>query len=248
VVLAAAVLLGMFSGGVVAQEAPKEAKILLEADRVVELAFFNIEGGKEPDLMGNYLPNIMPLAAEYGGELLGVFNVTAAIEGVVRPQAVGVFTWDDLEVRETFLKDPEAIKLFPIRDNALTFFKLAYFTVSEDTVLTLRSDRVYEFFSAWTSATSQTSLSEFQETTAEVQERYGSPRTIAELIPHPYRRDLALDHMMHPDIAGIVEWANTGAYYAMMTDPEYVEQKPVLDASLEATEVLHMQFAFPPAE
>ena len=230
-----------------AQPAPMEAKITLEADRVIELAFFNIEGGKEPDLMANYLPNILPIAAKYGGSLLGVFNVTAVVEGEMRPQAIAIFAWDDLETREVFVKQPEAIKLFPIRDEALTFFKLGYYSVDQDTELTLRSDRVYEFFNAWTTDTAAASLPAYFENTAEVKTRYGSPQFIAELQPHSYLRDIELDHMVHPDMAGIVEWVNTGAYYAMNTDPAFVEHKPLLDDALEDIQVLHTQFAFPPA-
>ena len=124
----------------------KEATILFKAGKVIEIAYATVEGGKEAKLGKEYFSKILPIAAKYGGKMLGSLQVTAVVDGGVTPQMIAIFEWPNIEARDKLLADRQAKKLFPIRDAILTSIKLAYYTVDQDTPVTFKEDKTYEFF------------------------------------------------------------------------------------------------------
>lgn len=224
----------------ITENVPKEAKIFFKTGKIIEIAYASVEGGKEPQL-GEYFSKILPLAKKYGGKMLGSLQVTAVTNGEIYPQMIAIFEWPRMAARDELLADSEAQKLFPIRDEALTFIKLAYFTVDEDVTITFREDKRYEFFNAWLTPEAETALPEYFKQSEEVKKKYGPPTFLATLKPLELPKE---DYLLQPHMAGIVEWNNTKTYYGLIADPEFKKAAPLLDKSLTRIDMIHAKFDF----
>ena len=220
----------------------KEANIIFKSGRVIEIAFGSLEGGKEAQLGMEYFPKILPIAEKYGGKMLGSFQVTAVTGGEIQPQMVAIFEWPDLAARDQLGADEEAKKLFPIRDDAMTFFKQSFYTVAEDVTVTFREDKTYEFFNAWLTPDAETALPEYFKQSEAPKQKYGPPRFLADL--KPLENAPTEDYVLHPHMSGIVEWNNTSAYYGLIADPDFKKAAPLLEKSLTRIDMLHTKFNF----
>lgn len=222
---------------------PKEANILFKAGKVIEIAYATVEGGKEAKLGKDYFSKILPIAAKYGGKMLGSLQVTAVVDGEVVPQMIALFEWPNVEARDKLLADREAQKLFPIRDAILTSIKLAYYTVDQDVTVTFKEDKTYEFFNAWLTPEAEKALPKYFKKSENVKKKYGSPAFLASL--KPLKGLPVADYLLQPHMAGIVEWTNTNAYYGLIADPEFKKAAPLLNKSLTRIDGIHAKFNFP---
>ncbi|MBA6157329.1 hypothetical protein H3Z83_12495 [Tenacibaculum sp. S7007] len=222
----------------------KEANITFKANTIIEVAFVSLEGGKEKQIGMEYFPKILPIAAKYGGKMLGSLQVTAVTDGKIHPQMIAFFEWPNLKEREKLLKDKDAKKLFPIRDDAMTFFKQAYYTVDKDVTVTFKEGKTYEFFNAWLTPESKTALPKYFKNTDEVKKKYGPPAFLANL--KPLKNGPKESYVLHPHMTGIVEWNNTNAYYGLIADPEFKKHEYLLNNSLTRIDMIHGVFNFPP--
>ena len=220
----------------------KEANIVFKKGKVIEIAYASVLGGKEAQLNQEYFAKILPLAAEYGGKMLGSLQVTAVVDGEMSPQMIAIFEWPEIAARDKLLADERAQKLFPIRDEALTFIKLAYFTVEEDVTVKFREDKTYEFFNAWLTPEAETALPEYFKQSDAPKKKYGPPVFVASLKPVELP---AADYLVQPHMTGIVEWSSTNAYYGLMADPEFQKALPLLKKSITRLDGLHAKFNFP---
>ena len=241
VVSAAVLALSLVTTPLVAQS--REATVLLKADTLIEVSYASVEGGKEMQLMGDYLPKIMPIVASYGGKMLGNFQVTAVTGGEITPQMVVIFEWPSLEARDKMHADKDAQKLFPLREDAMTFFKQAFYTVDEDTPLTFHEDKTYEFFTAWLTFAAKASLPAYFKLSEAPKQKYGPPKFIATL--KPLEDGPKGGYVLDPNMAGIVEWNNTASYYGLINDPAFKLAAPLLSASVSRLDMVHTKFAFP---
>ncbi len=241
VVSAAVLALSLVTTPLVAQS--REATVLLKADTLIEVSYASVEGGKEIQLMGDYLPKIMPIVASYGGKMLGNFQVTAVTGGEITPQMVVIFEWPSLEARDKMHADKDAQKLFPLREDAMTFFKQAFYTVDEDTPLTFHEDKTYEFFTAWLTFAAKASLPAYFKLSEAPKQKYGPPKFIATL--KPLEDGPKGGYVLDPNMAGIVEWNNTASYYGLINDPAFKLAAPLLSASVSRLDMVHTKFAFP---
>ncbi|MEH6535963.1 MAG: hypothetical protein V7719_06195 [Psychroserpens sp.] len=221
----------------------REAKILFKSGKVIEIAYATVEGGKEAELGKEYFSKILPIAAKYGGKMLGSLQVTAVVDGEVAPQMIAIFEWPNIEARDQLLADRQAKKLFPIRDAILTSIKLAYFTVEKDTPVTFREDKTYEFFNAWLTPEAGKLLPEYFKKSEGPKKKYGPITFVASL--KPIKGLPEADYLLQPHMAGIVEWNNTNAYYGLMADPEFKKVVPLLKKSLTRIDGIHAKFNFP---
>lgn len=238
---AAVVALSLATTPLLAQ--PREATVLLKADTVIEVSYASVEGGKEMQLMGDYLPKIMPIVASYGGKMLGNFQVTAVTGGEIKPQMVVIFEWPSLDARNKMHADKAAQILFPLREDAMTFFKQAFYTVEEDTPLTFHEDKTYEFFTAWLTFAAKVSLPAYFKMSDAPKQKYGPPKFIATL--KPLQDGPKGGSVLDPNMAGIVEWNSTAAYYGLLNDPGFKLAAPLLSASVSRLDMVHTKFAFP---
>ncbi|MCZ6898722.1 MAG: hypothetical protein O7F74_00650 [Bacteroidetes bacterium] len=226
-----------------AEDNVKEASITFRSGKVIEIAYISVEGGKEAQLGNEYFPKILPIGAKYGAKMLGSFQVTAVTGGEIQPQMIAIFEWPNLAARYKFLADKDAKKLFPIRDDAITFFKQAYFSVDEDVAVTFREDKTYEFFNAWLTPEAKTALPEYFKRSEEVKKKYGPPAFLASL--KPLKNAPKEDYVLQPHRAAIVEWNNTNTYFGLIADPEFKKAVPLLEKSLTRLDMLHAKFNFP---
>ncbi len=220
----------------------RKASIMLKAGTVIEISYASVEGGKEKQLMVDYLPKIKPIVANYGGKMLGNFRVTAVTGGEITPQMVVLFEWPSLKARDQMHADKAAKKLFPLRDDAMTFFKQAFYAVDKDTQLILHEDKTYEFFNAWTTLVAKVSLPAYFALSEAPKQKYGPPKFIASL--RPLENAPKGSYVLAPDMAGIVEWNNTAAYFGLIADPGFKLVAPLLSASVSRLDMVHTKFAF----
>ena len=169
--------------------------------------------------------------------MVASFEVVAITGGEVNPQMIAIFEWQKTSDREKLLKDKEALKLFPVRDDAITSLKLAYYTVDEDVTISFRSDKTYEFFNAWLTPKSETSLPKYFELSSKPKEKYGPPKFLVNL--KPYVEYLKGEpYMLDPHMAGIVEWNNVAAFYGLQADPEFKKTTYLLDESVSRLDMI----------
>lgn len=121
-------------------------------DKFIEVAFLSVKPDKAASLQNEYFKNVFPIAQEYGLKSLATINVEYAYSDYVQPQMVGFFEWESKESHEAFLKDPRFLKIKPIRDAALSFLRMGYFTVAEDTKVTFKSGDLVEIYAMWLDA------------------------------------------------------------------------------------------------
>lgn len=215
----------------------KSVDIHFDSDKIIEIAYATVEGGKEAQLQQAYFPKILPIAAKYGGKMLGSFQVTAVTGGNLKPQMVAIFEWPSLKAHKDLLNDKEAKKLFPIRDAALTSIKLSYFVVESDVTVSFKSDKVYEFFNGWLTAEAKTALPKYFEKSAAPKLKYGPPKFLVDLKPVPNISNE--DYILKPHTTGIVEWNNTAAFYGLSADPEFIKTVPLLEKSTTRLDMIH---------
>jgi uncharacterized protein (DUF1330 family) len=91
----------------------------------------------------------MPIAKEYGMKPLAKMGVKYSYSEFINPQMVGFFEWESKEKHKAFLKDPRFLKIKPIRDEALSFLRLGYFTVAEDTIVKFKTGELMEIYAMW---------------------------------------------------------------------------------------------------
>ncbi|MCL6274585.1 hypothetical protein M3P19_11230 [Muricauda sp. 2012CJ35-5] len=221
----------------------KTMEIHFNSEKVIEIAYANIRGGMEAQLNQDYFPKIIPIAAKYGGKVLGSFEVLAVTGGEVRPQLVAIFEWPNLQAHANLLNDKEAKKIFPIRDTALTDIKLSYFVVEKDVAVTFQSDKVYEFFSGWLTPEAQTALPQYFAKSEAPKLKYGPPKFLVDLKPAPGVKKE--DYILIPDVTGIVEWNNTAAFYGLSADPDFKKVSHLLESSVSRLDMIHTKILMP---
>lgn len=128
-----------------AHQMMKQAKIMFSKDKVYELAYVSIIPGMEPQVFGEYFPKVLPLAGTYGGKSVGMLAVPGAKNGSKEAQMVAIFEWPSVDAWLKLHKDPDFLKIVPIRDQAIAFGNPGnFYTVSEDVEATFTQGKMYE--------------------------------------------------------------------------------------------------------
>ncbi len=224
--------------------AVKKANVTLKQGKVIEIAYASVKEGKMADLQQKYFAKVGPIVAEYGATRLAMFQVTAKTGGEMeKPQLVGIFEWPSFEEMEAFHKDSRMQSLGKIRDGALSFFRQSFFEVKADTSIEFRSDRTYEFFSAWLNPNAGSALKDYFKASKPMKLRHGPPVFVASL--SPLKGAPSSHKVLRPHMAGIVEWPSTQTYYDLSTDKEFVEKaEPLLKKAVTRLDMIHAKFMF----
>lgn len=127
----------------------KSIEVTFKKDKLIEVAFLSVDQSKKQQLQEEYFKKVMPIAKEYGMKPLAKMGVQYSYSEFVNPQMVGFFEWESKAQHKAFLKDPRLLKIKPIRDDALTFLRLGYFTVEQDTKVTFTSGELMEVYAMW---------------------------------------------------------------------------------------------------
>jgi len=223
----------------------QETTLTLKKGKVIEIAYASIKEGKMNDLQEKYFPKAGPIVAEYGGKNLAMFKVTAKTGGEMKqPHIIGIFEWPSLEAMELLHKDPRMKPLGKIRDGSMSYFRQGFYTVKKDTPIIFRSDKTYEFFTAWLSPNSEATLKKYFKVSEPMKKRHGPPIFKASLSPLdkvPNKK-----HILKPHMAGIVEWPSTQTYYDLVADKAFVAKAaPLLDKATARLDMIHAKFVFP---
>ena len=123
--------------------------VVFKKDKLIEVAFISVEDGKQQQLNEKYFKQVMPIAKEYGMRPLAKMKVQASYSDFIKPQIIAFFEWESEEQHQAFLKDPRFLKIKPIRNDALSFLRLGYFSVEQDTKVTFSSGQLLEVFAMW---------------------------------------------------------------------------------------------------
>ena len=128
---------------------PKSVEVIFRKDKLIEVAFLSVDPNKKQRLNEDYFKQVMPIAKEYGMRPLAKMGVQYSYSEAVNPQMVGFFEWESIEKHEAFLKDPRFLKIKPIRDDALTYLKMGYFTVENDAKVIFKTGELMEIYGMW---------------------------------------------------------------------------------------------------
>ncbi len=184
--------------------------ITFKVGKVYEITSFTIKEGKQRQLNEKYFPKVMPIVAEYGGVSLGMFGVTKKIAGENDGQMIGIFEWSSLAVKEKFHQDPRFLKISPLRDEALSYFKPAFYEVGEDVTVTFKDNKIYEFFGAWFAPESGEVLKQYFAVSDPIKRSYGRPYPEFKVKLSPAKGQSSSAYAPH--MTGIVEWDKAEDY------------------------------------
>ncbi|MEN0062230.1 MAG: DUF1330 domain-containing protein [Myxococcota bacterium] len=132
--------------------AAEDVRLTFDDAKMYEVAMFTVKAGEADALAEKYFAKVIPVAQEYGMRPLASFDVTHQEHGQPHAATWAFFEWPSVEAKTKFEADKRYQRLKPQRDRRLDTLKLVYTQVAEDTSVTLRSDRLYEFFAGWINA------------------------------------------------------------------------------------------------
>ncbi|WP_299245624.1 DUF1330 domain-containing protein [uncultured Aquimarina sp.] len=221
---------------------PKSLNVVLKKDKVYEIAYANIIKNKQEVLFKQYFPKAGPIISEYGGKNIASFNVTDLKDGGIleKPTMLVLFEWPSIQVYEKTIADPRLKELFPLRNSAFKDFGQSFVTVKEDTSITFKADKSYEFFLAWLKPNGQKSLGEYFKVSAPIKKTYGKPEPVFKANLSPISNAPKSKTVLNPQMAGIVEWDNLSDFDEMVNNPEFkAKAKPLFDKAIQRIEMIH---------
>ncbi len=194
----------------------KQTQITFEQGKLIEAAFIKITPGMETRLNEEYFSQVMPLAMSYGMKPLGLFKVTRVELGEDDAGLWGFFEWPSLEAKERFDADPQFIKLRAVRDSMLDSAKMIYLDVAETTAVTIREDRVYEFFGGWINRHNGAHLQQYFEV--------AGPWLASHGVVFPVKFNIVGSpegYHFRPDTVGFIEWPSVAVKQAWFDSEEF---------------------------
>ena len=120
--------------------------VLFKKGKLIEVAFLSVKEGMGKQLKEEYFPQVMPIVTEYGGKPLMKVGVKNNYSDEIKAQMVVFFEWPSIAKKEAFNKDPRFLEVKKIRDEALSFLKVGYFAVEEDSPVLLDGNKFYEVY------------------------------------------------------------------------------------------------------
>ena len=224
------------------QEA-RTSTVTLEKGRLIEVAYFSLEPGTEKSVQEDYFPAaLVEVAAEYGGRMLASFRVTGVFSGSMEPQMIGIFDWPDLATKARFEEDERFKAVVPIRDRAISFIKLAMYEVPEDTEVTFREDKSYEFFGAWLNPGKSEELGRYFQVSEPIKQSYGRPAPVFKASFSTASSAPQEAFSYRPHLAGIVEWDRATDYAKLTSSEAFVrDAAPIFASAISRIDLVHGQ-------
>jgi uncharacterized protein (DUF1330 family) len=116
--------------------------ILLSRAKVYELALSSIKGEHVNDFMGQYIPKVFPIMAEYGGKFLISGTIQNSMAGKFPARSLALLEWPSIEQFVNINKDRRITPLLEMRNGYLDFIKEGcFYRVLEDTGFEIPDDR-----------------------------------------------------------------------------------------------------------
>ena len=211
----------------------KEKTITFKKGKSIELAFITIRPGFEKKLKEDYFTQIIPIAAEYGGKVLGSFKVGDVYKGNLNPKMVGIFEWPSIDKYETFKKDNRAKKLFKVRNAMLSYINAGnFFEVEKDQSYTFRNDKMYMVYGVWVDSNNKKDLMTYKKGAEVLRKKQGAKEVVS-------FKGQAHHGEFKPDAAGIMEWDSMYSFYELMEDSEYQALIPKRNRAFKRMDILN---------
>jgi|GEM_PF-3919815 len=218
----------------------KSNTIKFDSQKIYEIVYFTVGEGKQKQLDEEYFPVSMPIAAEYGGFLKGMFKVEDTHRGALEGEMVGIFEWKDMSAYEAMHKDERFLKVVPILQDSIAYFKTGFFSPAETTKVEFSNQKSYEFFGAWIK--SKEKLNEYFQESTPLRASYGRPAPKFVLSLGAVEGQNPEKNIV-PHMAGIVEWSKSEDYVAYTTHKDFLEKSSGLFE--EAVEMINVVNAKP---
>lgn len=220
----------------------KSLDVVLRKDKVYEIAYAKIIEGKQEILFKQYFPEAGPIISEYGGKNIATFSVIDIKDGGIleKPTMLVLFEWPSIEIYQKTIVDSRLKKLFPLRNSAFKDFGQSFVTVKEDTPITFKADKSYEFFLAWLKPNRQKALKEYFKVSAPIKKAYGKPEPVFKANLTPISNIPKSKTILNPHMAGIVEWNNSEDADEMVNNSEFKSKaQPLFDEAIQRIEMIH---------
>lgn len=172
---------------------------IVEIDFLAREASARAAGGDAKD----YYREVDATIADHGGELLGVFDVYAVTNGILRPESVGVVQWpaatDTIAFKAAIDRAGLGIRTQVWRN----FYRL---DGAQDVTISVDDAKVYEFVTMVLNPLGAPAMAEFARKVLPIAGRDYSRRTLVEFVPADGAGSLRSEFVTAR--ASITEWAD----------------------------------------
>ena len=207
--------------------------------KLIEVAFLSVKKEKQKQLNEQYFRQVMPIAGEYGMKHLVNLMVTDIPSGTNTPQLVGFFEWPNLEARLKFSKDKRFLKIKGIRDDALNYLKVGYFSVKKDTEVTFKQNRLYEVYAMWMNAKNAPKMGEYFKRVGAKAHEFGARFPISF---NPVKNTIG---SYQPHVLGIAEWPDSKSNKDFFATRTFKNARHLRSAAVDTLDVLHTKLIVP---
>ena len=211
--------------------------VLFKKDKLIEVAFLSVKPDKQKALQESYFKRVFPIAQEYGLKPLARIQVENAYSEFVQPQMIGFFEWESEAKHQAFLKDPRFLKIKPIRDEALSFLRLGYFKVEQDTQVSFPTGKLIEVYAFW--------LDKQQGHRMQTYFKNVTPLITGANTEYDVQFPLSLQALNYgndtyqPQVFGVAVWKSKESNVKFFSSKAYAKIKHDKDAALSRLDVWH---------
>lgn len=203
----------------------------ITAGAVVETLYFNTDSKTFKSAVDNYSKSV----SNYGGELLAKFEVIK--KKTERPVThIAIVQWKDIS---SYAKAAKASS--QLKNNLVD---VSYYGAQQNTPVTLRGDKVYDFTSAFTIMTDPCQMPvvmgvmrTYFGKIGPVLQKYNISQT-AFFGPHPGAPSTSLNTYM-PHMMGIFQWNNVSDVAKFQSDKDFTDHVDVRDAVMQKMEYIY---------
>ncbi len=221
------------------KEKTKSIDVLFKKSKLIEVAFLSVRPDKQKQLKESYFKKVFPIAKEYGLKPLAKIKVQYSYSDFVQPQIIGFFEWESEEKHAAFLKDKRFLKLKPLRDEALSFLRLGYFTVNEDTEVSFKSGELVEIFSIWFNPENAHRMQTYFKNVMPLITGKNNPYDVK--FPVSFNSVKYGDDTYQPQSFGMAFWKNKASNDAFFSSDDYAKIKHDKEAAISKLDVWHGQ-------
>ena len=223
----------------------RTAEIQFTKGKIYDIAFFSVKEGRSSQLNEQYFPQALEIGKEYGARKVAAFMVTEKTAGDLNPQMIGIFEWPDMATKERFNKDKRYLKIKHLRDESISFLKVGMFEVPENTSVTFREDKDYEFFGAWLNPGMEDKLAKYFEVSDPIKQNYGRPAPVFKANFSTVKDGPEGNSIYSPHMAGIVEWDKSEDSKVLFANEDFkTKAAPLMQEAVAKIDMLHGKFIF----
>ncbi len=221
------------------EEPLKTVNFTIKAGALVEVLYLNVPNGNTA-VAGKLLPAYTKTVASSGGEVLATFEVTQLPETERKMTHIVLVQWTDPSKRAGSVSKNTFKRLqSAIGDKNIQY---GFFGAQQDTPVTLSTEKIYDFTSAWFISDDPCTFPSFFQVLGgyfqninPITTKYGISQT-AFFGPHPAMPKEA--NIFIPHMLGIFEWQKYEDREVFNNDPAYTEHVDVRNSVLKKMDVI----------